>query len=71
VVSYNVSGTSFATYLTDLINLNFLTATAIAIILEYILDDCKMSIEKTIKMCSNYIEKNTCIAINNYNISDL
>jgi hypothetical protein len=43
-VNYNDCDTSFVTYLTDLVDLRFLTVAAIAVILEYILDDCKMSV---------------------------
>jgi hypothetical protein len=42
-------------------------------ILEYILDDCKMSVGMTVKMCWNCTEKTgiTVIATNSYNISVL
>jgi hypothetical protein len=42
-------------------------------ILEYILDDCKMSVGMTVKMCWNCTKKAgiTVIAINSYNIYDL
>jgi hypothetical protein len=72
-VSYNDCDTSFATYLTDLVDLNFLTAGAVAMILEYIFGDCKMSVGMTLKMCWNCTEKTGIIVIatNSYNISDL
>jgi hypothetical protein len=72
-VSYNDCDTSFATYLTDLVDLNFLTAGAVAMILEYIFDDCKMSVGMTVKMCWNCTKKTGIIVIatNSYNISDL
>jgi hypothetical protein len=41
----------------DLVDLKFLTAAAIAMILEYILDGCKMSVGMTVKMCWNCTEK--------------
>jgi hypothetical protein len=56
-VSYNNCGMSFATYLTDLVDLNFFTAAAITMILEYILDNCKKSIGMIVKMCWNYTKK--------------
>jgi hypothetical protein len=34
----------------DLVDLNFFTAVAIIMILEYILDDCKMSVEMTVNV---------------------
>jgi hypothetical protein len=42
-------------------------------ILEYILDDCKMSVGMIVKMCWNCTKKAgiTVIAINSYNIYDL
>jgi hypothetical protein len=42
-------------------------------ILEYILDDCKMSVGMIVEMCWNCTEKTgiTVIATNSYNISDL
>jgi hypothetical protein len=43
-VNYNDCDTSFAIYLTNLVDLTFFTAATIAMILEYILDDCKMSV---------------------------
>jgi hypothetical protein len=72
-VSYNDCDTSFATYLTDLVDLNFLTAGTVAMILEYIFDDCKMSVGMTVKMCWNCTKKTGIIVIatNSYNISDL
>jgi hypothetical protein len=50
-----------------------LTAATITMILEYILDGCKMSVGLTVKMCWNCTEKTRMIviAINSYNISDL
>jgi hypothetical protein len=47
----------FVTYLTDPVDLNFLTAAAITIIFEYIFDDYKMSVGMTVKMCWNYSKK--------------
>jgi hypothetical protein len=72
-VSYNDCDTSFVTYLMDLVDLNFLTAGAVAMILEYILGDCKMLVGMTVKICWNCTEKIriTVVATNSYNISDL
>jgi hypothetical protein len=72
-VNYNDCDTSFATYLTDLVDLKMFTVAAITMSLEYILDDCKMSVGMTVKMYWNCTEKTgiTVIAINSYNISDL
>jgi hypothetical protein len=41
----------------NLVDLHFFTAVAILIILEYILDDCKMPVGMTLKMCWNCTEK--------------
>jgi hypothetical protein len=72
-VSYNDCSTSYATYLMALVNLIFFTAAAIAMILEYILDGCKMSVWNGNQKCWNCTEKTriTVIATNSYNISNL